>query len=282
MYEGLHAGERRGIPVVATPCLHAGEPGSSDVARHYLGAHQLEMLRRSQKVLCMTEVERKRFETLGLPSQRMAIAPHGVDVRAASGGDPEFLRKAYGVDGPVILHLGMKAYEKGSETTVEAMKLLWAKGSNAWLVMAGPSLSTFDSYIAHAGENLSRFLNLPPYGEEEKRNLLASATLVAQPSRVESLGLVLIEAWANRKPVIAADIDVSRALVDGSGGGSIVPFGNASRLAGEMERMLDDSKLREAAGSGGYASALDYDGDACWERTLREFEDVVSNAKQNR
>ena len=38
-------------------------------------------------------------------------------------------------------------------------------------------------------------------------------TVVAQPSRVESLGLVLVEAWANAKPVIAADIEVSRHLV---------------------------------------------------------------------
>jgi hypothetical protein len=48
------------------------------------------------------------------------------------------------IDGPVVLRLGMKAYEKGSMTVVEAMKLLWAHGSQAWLVMAAPSMSEFD------------------------------------------------------------------------------------------------------------------------------------------
>ena len=34
--------------------------------------------------------------------------------RWRSGGNPEYLREKYGVDGPVVLHLGMKAFEKGS------------------------------------------------------------------------------------------------------------------------------------------------------------------------
>ena len=145
----------------------------------------------------------------------------------AVGGNPEYLRKRHGVDGPVVLHLGMKAFDKGSITVVEAMKMLWSRGSNAWLVMAGPSLSAFDDWIAANAQGCPRLLNLPPFADEEKRDLLASATLSAQPSRVESLGLVLVEAWANYKPVIAADTAVAQELVADSGGGAIVPFGDA-------------------------------------------------------
>lgn len=222
MYAGLHAGELRGIPVVATPCSHLGEPGSNAVVEHYLQPHQVALLRHCDKVLCMTASERDHLRRLGLPDQELAVTPFGIDLQNAVGGDPQFLQKKYNVDGPVIVHLGMKAYEKGSETLVEAMKLLWARGSSAWLVMAGPSLSTFDAFIAAAGKSCPRLLNLPPFADREKRDLLASATIVAQPSRVESLGLVLLEAWANRKPVVAADIEVSRELVRGSGGGVTV------------------------------------------------------------
>ena len=156
---------------------------------------------------------------------------------------PNICARSYGVDGPVVLHLGMKAYEKGSQTLVEAMKILWSKGSNAWLVMAGPSLSTFDDWRCSAAPNCPRFLNLAAFADTEKRDLLASATVVAQPSRVESLGLVLLEAWANQKPVIAADIAVSRELVTDSGGGAIVPFGNAQQLAAHIGRLAERSGL---------------------------------------
>jgi len=274
MYAGLHAGELRRIPVVATPCSHLGEPGSRAVRRHYLQPHQVALLRHCDKVFCMTATERDQLRALGVPEQKLAVTPFGVDLRNVVGGAPDFLRRKHQIDGPVVLHLGMKAYEKGSEALVEAMKLLWERGSDAWLVMAGPSLSTFDTFVASAGRDCPRLLNLPPFADAEKRDLLASATIVAQPSRVESLGLVLIEAWANRKPVVTADIEVSRELVQ-SGGGVTVPFGDAQRLAQELEKLLRDPAARERMGASGYQKAMEYQGDTVWQRFVDEFDAVL-------
>jgi glycosyltransferase involved in cell wall biosynthesis len=171
----------------------------------------------------------------------------------------------------------MKAFDKGSQTLVEAMKLAWARGSNAWLVMAGPSLSTFDDFIRTVGTNCPRLLNLPPFDEAQKRDLLALSTIVAQPSRVESLGLVLIEAWANSKPVVAADIAVSRELIALCGGGITVPFGQAEQLASAVENLLGDAALRQRMGAGGYEMSSQYDGDTAWRRTTAELERVAQS-----
>lgn len=279
MYSGLRAGEMRNIPVVATPCSHLGESTNDEISQHYLGPHQVKMLQHCAKVFCMTQAEREHLSKLGILAQKLAVTPFGIDTRDVVGGDPEFLRKRYGADGPVVLHLGMKAFDKGSEMVVEAMKVLWTKGSKAWLVMAGPSLSTFDSYIAEAGKNCPLLLNLPPFADSEKRDFLASAAIVAQPSRVESLGLVLIEAWANRKPVIAVDMAVSRELVNESQGGALVPFGDAGRLAAEIERMLSDAELRRTLGENGYRKAARYEGDNMWQHTAAEFEAVMGSIK---
>ncbi len=78
------------------------------------------------------------------------------------------MRTRYQVNGPVVLHLGMKAFEKGSETVVEAMRILWARGSEAWLVMAGPSLSSFDAFLATRGKDCPRLLNLPAFGDQRE------------------------------------------------------------------------------------------------------------------
>jgi glycosyltransferase involved in cell wall biosynthesis len=279
MYAGLHAGEVRGVPVVATPCSHLGEPGSNAVAQYYLQPHQVRLLRHCRKVFCMTQTERSHLEKLGLASSRLSVRPFAVDLQLSTGGSADYLRKRYKVDGPVVLHLGMKAYEKGSETLLEAMKLLWAKGSKAWLVMAGPSLSTFDEYVSRFAQGCVRLLNLPAFEDAEKRDFLASATVVAQPSRVESLGLVLLEAWANNKPVIAADIDVSRELVEGSGGGTITPFGNAAKLAEAIEAMLSNPELRDAMGAGGHRKAIEYQGDRLWQQTTEELEQVAADTR---
>ena len=74
----------------------------------------------------MTKTEMQRLEDLGVTSEKV-VAPYGIDLEIAVGGNPEYLRTRYRVDGPVVLHLGMKAFDKGSITLVEAMKMLWAR-----------------------------------------------------------------------------------------------------------------------------------------------------------
>ena len=107
----------------------------------------------------------------------------------------------------------------------------------------------------------------------KKRNLLAALpTWLRQPSRVESLGLVLLEAWANAKPVIAADIAVSRELVTSCDGGVLVPFGDATVLAQQIARLLNNDQLRRSMGQRGQAFAQNYDGDKLWPRYAEEFE----------
>ena len=278
MYTGLHAGELRKIPVVATPCPHFGDP---EIDKEYLAPHQAQLLKCCDKVLCMTATERDKLQQLGITPSRMAIAPAGINISSVSGGNSDFLRHKYGVTGPVVLHLGMKAFDKGSQTVVEAMKRLWSRSSEAWLVMAGPSISAFDSYLAEAAGNCSRLLNLPAYGDQERRDLLASATVVVQPSRVESLGLITLEAWANRKPIIAADIPVSREII-ASDSGVLVPFGDADRLAAAIDGLLHDSDARQHMGEAGYAKAQQYDSQIVCRRACEEIEQAVAGANGSR
>lgn len=278
MYAGLRAAEIRDVPVVATPCTHLGEEGSDEVSRHYVQSYQLELLKRCAMVFCMTNSERRGLEQRGV-SAPMTVMPYGIDVAAVSGGNPDYLRQKYNVQGPVVLHLGMKAYDKGSVTLIEAMQRLWAGGSEAWLVMAGPSMSAFDEYVRAQAPGCPRLLNLPSFEEPEKRDLLASATIVAQPSRVESLGLVLLEAWANGKPVIAADIAVSRELVTSCKGGTVVPFGNSDELGDWIQLLLKSDTVRAAMASGCEQMARQYDGAAIWRRTSEELERIVAASR---
>ncbi len=272
MYAGVSAAEHRHVPVVVTPCVHLGEQHSDTVVRHYLQSHQVELVRRCDRVLCMTDVERGRLERMGVPSEKMKTVGLGIDLQQVTGGDAERVIQRYGIDGPVVLHLGMKAYEKGSMTVVEAMKLLWARGSQAWLVMAGPSTSEFDQFLAAQSQPTPKLVNLPAFADEEKPDLLAAATVVAQPSRVESLGLVMLEAGANGKPVVAADIEVSRQFVATSGAGIVIPFGDSLALAQTLKEILDNEELRAQMARRGQQAALAFDGTALWIRNAEEIE----------
>jgi glycosyltransferase involved in cell wall biosynthesis len=276
IYAGIKAAEQKCVPILATPCAHFGGETSSDVAKHYVSPHQIALLQHCDRVLCMTQYESRKLAELGVPGDKLKVIGHGYDAKLATGGDGEKIRRKYGITGPVVLHLGMKAYEKGSFTVLAAMKKHWERGSDAWLVMAGPSLRAFDEYVAPEAAGCSRLLNLPAFPDEEKRDLLAAADIVVQPSRVESLGLVLLEAWANAKPVVAADIAVSPELVESADGGAIVPFDNADALAGAIARLLGDGDLRREMGLRGQQLAQQYTGDKLWTRNAQEFEELAT------
>jgi glycosyltransferase involved in cell wall biosynthesis len=276
IYAGIEAAEHRRVPVIATPCTHLGEEGNAEVAQHYVQPYQIRLLQQCLRGLCMTQAEKSKLIGLGVAPEKLAVLGLGFDQKLATGGDPVRILTQHGITGPVVLHLGMKAYEKGSVTVAEAMKQLWRSGSPATLVMAGPSLRAFDDYVSANASSCPRLVNLPPFADDEKRDLLAAADIVVQPSRVESLGLVLMEAWANAKPVIAADIAVSRELVTSCDGGLLVPFGDTTALAQQIARLLADDNLGRRMGQSGQTFAASYEGEKLWPRYAAEFERVAS------
>jgi glycosyltransferase involved in cell wall biosynthesis len=248
MYEGIREARRRGIHVVATPCTHFGEEENNEVSRYYTQGFQIDLMRQCDSIFALTHAEQERLKRLGVPGEKIAVTSAGIDTSEVTGGNGQAFAAKYGIDGPIVLHLGMKAPDKGSICVVDAMKHLWHSGNRAWLVLAGPSLNSFDDYLGSQKASLPRLLNLGVVSEEQKKDVLAAASVVVQTSRVESLGLVYLEAWANGKPVIAADIAVTRELITPGNDGLLVPFGNADKLASAIQQILADPGKGEQMG----------------------------------
>jgi|SRR2546427_10046163 len=248
MYEGFREARRRGIRVLVTPCTHFGEERNDEVSRYYTQGFQMALLKQCDHTFALTRAERQSLIHLGIPPEKVAFTSAGIDPSEVTGGSAEAFCGKYGIKGPVVLHLGMKAPDKGSICVVEAMKCLWSENIQAWLVLAGPSLRSVDEYLQNQDSKFPRLLNLGLVSEQEKKDALAAATVVVQPSRVESLGLVYLEAWANAKPVIAADMAVTRELITAGWDGLLVPFGEAGTLAAAIRRILEDPSESEKMG----------------------------------
>ena len=272
MFDGIAEARRLNVPVLATPCTHFGEDTNSEISRQYVQDFQVNLLNCCDKVLTLTAIEAARLQDRGVRANKLLVSGAGIDVVDVSGGDQGHVRSKYSLgEDPIVLHLGMRAPDKGSVCVVEAMKIVWQRHPSARLVLAGPSLSAFDLYLSTASVGCERLLTLGPVSDAEKRDWLAAATVVVQPSRVESLGLILLEAWANEKPVIAADTAVSRELVAHGRDGLLVPFGNNSRLAHAITQLLQDSSSRRAMGIRGREKLMRCLGDNWLAKTLPLF-----------
>ncbi len=95
---------------------------------------------------------------------------------------------------------------------------------------------------------------------EQKARLLAGARVVAMPSRVETFGIVAVEALAAATPVVAFAIPSLRAVVPEGAGFAVPPF-DVAAYADRLEQLCTDPDLALAMGSAGRTFAAGYDWD---------------------
>jgi glycosyltransferase involved in cell wall biosynthesis len=124
-------------------------------------------------------------------------------------GDPDEFRARHGLSGPLFVYLGQVSEGKG----VDDLVAWWTTTSpDATLVLAGAIRMPIPEH--------DRVRALGRVSEREKWGALAAADALILPSRFESLGIVLLEAWQAGAPVIVrADNPVTAGQVARSGGG---------------------------------------------------------------
>jgi glycosyltransferase involved in cell wall biosynthesis len=74
----------------------------------------------------------------------------------------------------------------------------------------------------------------------------------------EPFGIVVIEAMAMGRPVIASRIGGLIDIVKDGESGFLVPAGNSAALAQAMKRLLDDKSLRERLGQAARQRSQDF------------------------
>ncbi len=259
----------RGIPFIMSPQTHLGEPESDEVRRHYTLPNQIEMMRRSTFVIVRTGIERDALEALGVPPEKMVRVPAGAEPREMTGMGARF-RQKHGLRQPIVFSLGALAYDKGSMTLVEAMKLLWSEGLEVHLVMAGPLMEPFRQYLKAQPDEVKARCLVPGFvSPEEKSDLLDAGDVFVMASRTDSFGIVYLEAWLNRKPVIGAWAGGVPDVISQGEDGFLVRFGDAAGLATRIKQLLGDRELAEEMGRRGEKKTLEsYTWDRVYEQTL--------------
>ncbi len=180
---------------------------------------------------------RDRLVAGGYPPERVVAVPNFVD-------PDEFVA----ADGPGegFLYLGRLSHEKGVETLIEA-----AAGTDATITIAGdgPERARLEALAAASGAHVEFTGHVPP---DRVRELTAAARAVVVPSRwPENCPLVVLEAMASRRPVIASSVGGIPELVRDGREGLLVPPGAAGALRAAIDRLHGDPELAVAMGRAG-------------------------------
>ena len=190
--------ERLDVPLVLTPFVHLGDPDdpADRTRRAFTRPGLLALLRSASRIFVQTDSEREALLDRGFPAEQLVLQGMGVDEESCTGGDREAARAAWGVVDPVIGHLTNNSVEKGSVDLLRAAESAWKEGARFTVVLAGPAMPNFERFWSSFGPK-HRVRRLGVLDERQKRDFFAGLDVFALPSRNDSFGIVLLEAWAN-------------------------------------------------------------------------------------
>lgn len=258
---GLRFARRQGLPFVIYPLTHLGagpQPAQDPPSRFYTMRHQIDLVRQSDAIVAQTPTERTFYQARGVPADRISVVGPGVNPDEVLGGNGERFRRYHGIRAPLVVFLSAMSYDKGAVTTVEAVRRLWRAGRSVELVLAGTLLTPFRRYLdSLPPADRERLRVLGRVSDEEKRDLMAACDSLVIPSRVDSFGIVYLEAWLYRKPVIGARTwGVDDVIAQGQDG-LLVPFGDETALAEAIAYLLDHPDEATAMGIRGEAKVYE-------------------------
>jgi glycogen synthase len=263
------ARERR-LPWVIFPLSHLGDPR---VTKFYSMRQQLALAKGADAVVTQTRGESDFFLKVGVDSRRMIRVGPGVNPEELRGGEADRARTRFRLDGPTVLYLGTASFDKGALTLLQAMKKLWEGGDvQTTLVFAGAALDEWQrEFQKEAAGVQARTRVAGVVTDSEKNDLLAACDLLVLPSRVDSFGIVFMEAWLYGKPVVGANAGGIPDVVEDERDGLLVPFGDANTLARAIQRLLQDRGLASEMGVRGCAKVL---AEHTWERKYQMVREV--------
>ncbi len=272
---GLRFAQKRRIPFVVYPLTHLGvgsEPGEDALSRFYTMRHQVAIVRASSGVIAQTPQERAFYMRHEVPEERIIVVGPGVEPSRVLGGNGQRFRERYGIHAPLVASLSTLSFDKGSIHLIEAIRSLWRAGRPIHLVLAGTVLAPFRRYVERLPQADRACLHvLGPLEDQEKRDLLAACDVFAMPSRADSFGIVYLEAWLYRKPVIGARAWGITDVIEDGKDGLLVPFGDVPALAEAIVRLMDHPETRDAMGMRGEQKVYR---DHTWDRKYPQVRDL--------
>jgi glycosyltransferase involved in cell wall biosynthesis len=230
--------------------------------------------RLAAKLVAVSEGTRRAYERQGYP-QRIDVVYNGVSLDGARTRD---VRRELGVpaEAPLVGEVGRLCDVKGQRELIDAV----AKVPHVYVVLVGDDIEQGGAYR----RELERRAAALGVGERvifagrrsDVADVLASLDVVALPSWTEGLPLVVLEAMARRRAVVATPVGgTGEVVVDGETG-LLVPPRDSDALATALTRLLDDADLRGRLGEAGYRRVREhFSAEAMTRRVLELYDEVV-------
>ena len=182
---------------------------------------------------------------------RITVVPNSIDI-----GD--YLTEGeVSVNHHQAIYVGRLVFYKNLEVIFRAFVNVLEAVSDAKLVVVGdgPMRKTWESMTNDLGlKDHVRFFGKIPH--KDKVRLLKESAFLILPSMVEGFGIVILEAFACEKPVLASSIAALRELVSDGTDGFLADPTDEQEWAKKMTTLFTDSENTRQMGRAGIAKLV--------------------------
>ena len=168
-------------------------------------------------------------------------------------------------------------WKKGLDVLLKA--LTDVPGAYAWIAGDGPLRDELERMAQDLGvADRVRLLGW----RDDRAALLAACDVCVFPSRYEPFGTVTVDAWASKKPLVAAASAGPKAYVKNGENGMLVEIDDVDGLAKAINAVLNDDALRERIVEGGTKTYMEkFTKDAFIRDSLAFYDRVLKESKQD-
>ena len=264
------------IPIVIMPLLHQEFP------ELYLSSMKLTMLDNADGIFVLSESEKTTLTNYAIDPSKISVLPIPISVDEWEGIDSSKFRQKISLkpEQKIILFTGSKAYVKGIIHLIEALRILWKKRDDVFLVIIGPTTKEYEDYISKIPSSMQKnIIDLGAVDDKTKKEVFSSCDILAVPSKSESFGMVYLEAWLCKKPVIGCDIIPISEIIQNKKNGLLVKFGDVNELNNAITYLIENPNICNYYGVEGNAKIRKLDS----KKILQDFENkcvlLVNNFK---
>ncbi len=248
---------------------------------HRLAKLEAETAKNATLIVTISQYSlRKIKQFYNVDEAKVRIVPNGVDPEKFKPlEDQAAVKRQFGLGNePCVLFVGSLIPRKGLPSLIEtAKKIVKEQSETKFLIVGeGPLRNQLDNSLKAA--NLSgNFKFLGNLKDDVLPAVYNCADVFALPSIQEGQGIVLLEAQASAKPVVAFNIGGVNEAVRNGETGVLVKRGSTDEFADALLKLISDKALQEKMGAAGRRFVVEnFTWDICAQKMLSVYYEALS------
>jgi glycosyltransferase involved in cell wall biosynthesis len=258
----------------------------SDV--YYFIFQELSIIKNSSVVIAVSNRVAKVIGQRPLIDRnKIKVINYGIDLKLFKFSEEESKKTRLELNisnhDKVILFLSLLSKQKGADIAIKAFNELSKNNNGIKLIIAGDGEYLEDAKLLVNNFKIKSRVIFTGFvrNEDTVQYYNASDIFIFPTLRLESFGIVIAEAMACGKPVIASNIGSIPDVIDNGINGILIPIGDFKELAKQINLLLNDQQYSAMLTQNAQRKALERFGlDRMVEKTIKVLELAITRKKE--